>query len=349
MVEWTKDALLVGAVLAGVLAMTYVSGPAPSPIAITVIALTCATLAFRRRFPIWVLAGTVVGCGIYYPFVGSAGPLLVTFVIALYSVAAAGQIVAATGSAIVCMAAIVLGEIHSPIRHVDNIALFMLVGWLVAVIALGAVRSSRRALVSEAEKRAAGDERLRIARELHDVLAHNISLINVQASAALHRKNRETEALEAIKQASKQALKELRATLGVLRQVDEQPPTVPTGLGQLKELVERTRATGLQVTLDGEPRPLPPEVDLAAYRIIQEALTNVTRHASAQAVNVRIQYDDEHMRVQVDDDGRGGEVTAGNGIRGMTERARSLGGDVTVRGSTDGVRVHARLPIGAGE
>lgn len=349
MVEWTKDSLLAGAVLAGVLVLTYVNGPAPDPIAITVIALTCATLVFRRRFPIWVLSGTVVGCGIYYPFVGSAGPLLVTFVIALYSVAAAGRILVATASATVSMAAIVLGEIYSPIRHVDNIALFMLVGWLVAVIALGAVRSSRRALVSEAEKRATGDERLRIARELHDVLAHNISLINVQASAALHRKNRETEALEAIKQASKQALKELRGTLGVLRQVDEQAPTTPPGLGQLKELVERTRATGLQVTLDGEPRPLPPEVDLAAYRIIQEALTNVTRHASAQAVNVRIHYDDKHMRVQVDDDGRGGEFIAGNGIRGMTERARSLGGDVTVQGSTDGVRVDARLPIGAGE
>nr|WP_225953455.1 sensor histidine kinase [Kibdelosporangium phytohabitans] len=225
----------------------------------------------------------------------------------------------------------------------------MLVGWLVAVIALGAVSHGRRALVAEAEKRATSEERLRIARELHDVLAHNISLINVQASAALHRTGQETDALTAIKQASKDALRELRATLGVLRQVDEQAPTRPPGLGQLSDLVERTRATGLAVTVDGEPRALPAEVDLAAYRIIQEALTNVTRHASARAVTVRIQYDDKDMRVRIDDDGHGapgGGFDEGNGIRGMTERARSVGGELTVRGGATGTRVSARLPIG---
>ncbi|MCE7011401.1 sensor histidine kinase [Kibdelosporangium philippinense] len=349
MAEWTKDTLWAGAVLAGVLVLTIVQGPPLEWTGTVAITLTCGLLVFRRKYPVWVTVGTIIGCGIYYPFVGSAGPLLAVYVIALYSVAAVGKIVVAVSFATVSMAAIVVGEIYSPIRHVDNIALFMLVGWLVAVIALGAVRSSRRALVSEAEKRAAGDERLRIARELHDVLAHNISLINVQASAALHRGNQETEALEAVKQASKQALKELRATLGVLRHVDEQAPTAPPGLSQLHDLVERTRATGLQVTVDGEPRPLPPEVDLAAYRIIQEALTNVTRHASARAVNVRIHYGDKDMRVQVDDDGRGGKVLAGNGIRGMTERARSLGGDLSVHSGTGGVRLEARLPMGASE
>ncbi|CAM3716256.1 sensor histidine kinase [Kibdelosporangium persicum] len=347
MAEWTRDALWAGAVLAGVLGLTYLNGPAPDVAGFVVIILTCGILAFRRRFPVSVTVGTIIGCGVYYPFVTSSGPLLAAFVIALYSVAAAGRIVLAIAIAVIAMTSVVLGEIATPVRHVDNIAMFMLVGWLVAVIALGAVSSGRRALVAEAEKRAAGDERLRIARELHDVLAHNISLINVQASAALHRRNNEPEALEAIKQASKDALRELRATLGVLRQVDEQAPTRPPGLSQLDELVERTRATGLKVTVDGEPRPLPPEVDLAAYRIIQEALTNVTRHASARAVNVRIQYGDKDMRVQVDDDGRGGDVHAGNGIRGMTERARSVGGELTVRGGTGGVRVSATLPIGA--
>nr|WP_052478172.1 sensor histidine kinase [Kibdelosporangium sp. MJ126-NF4]CEL16592.1 putative two-component system sensor kinase [Kibdelosporangium sp. MJ126-NF4]CTQ89057.1 putative two-component system sensor kinase [Kibdelosporangium sp. MJ126-NF4] len=355
--RWTKDALWAGVVLASVLVLTLLQPvltqrtccaleePLTLP-GLVLMVLTCATLVFRRRFPVWVAIGTMVGCGIYYPFTGSAGPLLATFVIALYSVAATGRLLVAIAIAAVAMAGIVLGEAASPTRHLDNIAMFMLVGWLVAVIALGEVSHSRRALVAEAEKRATSDERLRIARELHDVLAHNISLINVQSSAALHRRGQETEALTAIKQASKDALVELRATLGMLRQVDEQAPTAPPGLGQLGDLVERTRATGLAVTVDGETRPVPAEVDLAAYRIIQEALTNVTRHASARTVTVRIHYGDKDMRVQVDDDGRGGEVTVGNGIRGMTERARSVGGELTVDGDATGTRVSARLPIG---
>jgi signal transduction histidine kinase len=178
------------------------------------------------------------------------------------------------------------------------------------------------------------------------VLAHNISLINVQASAALHRRDGSFEALEAIKQASKEALTEVRTTLGVLRAVDEQAPTKPPGLHQLPELVDRTRAAGLAVTVDGEPRALPPEVDLAAYRIIQEALTNVTRHAAAKSVEVRITYGDKEMSVQVNDDGRGGNLFAGNGIRGMTERAHAVGGTLTVTGTSDGVRVAASLPMG---
>ncbi|ONI87595.1 hypothetical protein ALI144C_09450 [Actinosynnema sp. ALI-1.44] len=346
MVKWTKDALWAGVVLVGVYVLTVLQGPPLEFSGFVLIVLTCALLALRQRFPIWVAFGTMAGCGIYYPFAGSAGPLLAAFVIALYSVAATGRIVVAIGIALLAMVGIVLGEAASPARHLDDISMFMLVGWLVAVIALGAVSHGRRALVAEAEKRATSEERLRIARELHDVLAHNISLINVQASAALHRSGKETEALGAIKQASKDALRELRATLGVLRQVDEQAPTSPPGLGQLGDLVERTRATGLAVTVDGEPRALPADVDLAAYRIIQEALTNVTRHASARAVTVRIQYDDKDMLVLIDDDGRSGEVKPGNGIRGMTERARSVGGDLTVRGDATGTRVSARLPIG---
>ncbi|MBP2325414.1 signal transduction histidine kinase [Kibdelosporangium banguiense] len=348
MKQWVRDALFAALVLAGVLVATAVQGGVELPGVVT-IALTCGILAFRRRFPVTVAIGTVIGCGLYYPFVGSGGPLLAAFVFALYTVAAAGRLVAASVIAVVAMGGIAAGEILSPRRHLDDIALFMLVGWLVAVIALGAARHSRRAFVAEAEKRATGEERLRIARELHDVLAHNISLINVQASAALHRKKGETEALEAIKHASKDALKELRATLGLLRQVDEQASTKPPGLQQLSELVERTRATGIKVNVDGEPRPLPPEVDLAAYRIIQEALTNVTRHASAHEVHVRIHYGDKDMRVQVDDDGRGGDVTAGNGIRGMTERAEAVGGDLSVHSDGNGVRVAARFPIGATE
>jgi signal transduction histidine kinase len=346
---WTRDALLAAAVAVVVLAGAFAQGAELAFTGWALVLVTCGFLVFRRRFPLTVTIATLAGCSLYYPFVGPAGPLLATFVIALYTVAAAGRMVTAVIAAVVAMAGIAVGEIVSPRRHVDDVALFMLVGWLVAVIALGAVRNSRRAYVAEAEKRATTEERLRIARELHDVLAHNISLINVQSSAALHRPGKETPALQAIKQASKDALVELRATLGMLRQVDEAAPTTPPGLQQLEDLVERTRATGIKVSLDGEPRPLPPDVDLAAYRIIQEALTNVTRHAAAREVRVRIQYGDKNMQVQVDDDGRGGKVTAGNGIRGMTERARAVGGSLRVESLGTGVRVAARLPIGAPE
>ncbi|TCO48839.1 signal transduction histidine kinase [Actinocrispum wychmicini] len=316
------------------------------------ILLSGGVLALGGRYPVLVAAVTLACSAIYYPFVGTGGPMLVTFIIALYYVSASGRVVVAAAFAAVCVVAIAVGEKFSPVRHLDNIAQFMLAGWMVAMIALGVARNTRRAYAEEASKRATTEERLRIARELHDVLAHNISLINVQASAALHRKNHTAglwEALEAIKQASKEALREVRATLGVLRAVDESAPTGPPGLHQLPELVRRTRQTGVEVTVDGEPRALPPEIDLAAYRIIQEALTNVTRHASARSVHVRITYGDKDMSVQVDDDGRGGSLVPGNGIRGMTERAQALGGSLTVRGDDHGVQVAASLPLGAAE
>jgi signal transduction histidine kinase len=346
-----RDALIAAAVAVAVLVSTLIQDDLDNAgelgvVGVVVILACGGLLAFGRRYPILVAAGTFVGCGLYYPFVGASGPILVTFIFALYFVAASGRMVSAMVIGAVAMVVIVVGEAVSPRRHVDNIALFMLVGWIVAMIALGAVRNSRRAVADEASRRATSDERLRIARELHDVLAHNISLINVQASAALHRGEGSFEALEAIKQASKEALTEVRATLGVLRAVDEQVPTKPPGLHQLPELVDRTRAAGLAVTVDGEPRVLPPEVDLAAYRIIQEALTNVTRHATASSVQVRITHGDKELSVQVNDDGRGGIPVAGNGIRGMTERAQALGGTLTVTGTSTGVRVTALLPVG---
>jgi signal transduction histidine kinase len=189
------------------------------------------------------------------------------------------------------------------------------------------------------------------------VLGHNISLINVQASAALHRLTKNPnddptaqDALSAIKATSKQALRELRATLGVLRQVDEDAPLEPAAsLSELDTLLDRARSTDLAVRREvaGEPRAVPPEVDLAAYRIVQEALTNVARHAGARTAVVRIGYRDEEVCVQVDDDGRGGTAKGGSGIRGMRDRARALGGELSAGARPEGgFRVLARLPLG---
>jgi signal transduction histidine kinase len=198
---------------------------------------------------------------------------------------------------------------------------------------------------------------MRIARELHDVLAHNISLINVQAGVALHlmdeQPGQSRSALAAIKQASNDALGELRSVLDVLRQGDEAPPRAPaSGLAQLDSLVAGAGATGLEVRtrVEGTPRPLPAGTDLAAFRIVQESLTNVTRHAGPATATVLVRYGDD-LTVQVDDDGRGPEAAGGpgNGIRGMRERVAALGGELTTGPRPDGgFRVLARLPLDDG-
>ena len=219
---------------------------------------------------------------------------------------------------------------------------------------------------AEEARRRAGEERMRIARELHDVLAHNISLINVQAGVALHlmdeQPGQSRSALQAIKQASNDALGELRSVLDVLRQGDEAPPRAPaSGLAHLDSLVAGAGATGLEVRtrVEGTPRPLPAGTDLAAYRIVQESLTNVTRHAGPAGATVRIAYGEKDLTVQVDDDGNGLEpplaadipLRPGRGLVGMRERVAALGGDLTAGPRPGGgFRVLARLPLdGEGE
>jgi signal transduction histidine kinase len=211
---------------------------------------------------------------------------------------------------------------------------------------------------SEQSRRIAGEERLRIARELHDVLAHNLSLINVQAGVALHlideRPEQTRAALGAIKHASKEALGELRSVLDVLRAPEERAPRAPTdGVDRLGQLIASTREAGVPVSsrIEGPPRPLPATVDLAAYRIVQEALTNVARHAAGASTAVLIAYHETELVVQVENDSGenplNGHIGGGNGIPGMRERATALGGvlDAGPR-PAGGFRVLARLPLG---
>jgi signal transduction histidine kinase len=227
---------------------------------------------------------------------------------------------------------------------------------VVRVRRMNAMEATR--IFEEEAKRRASEERLRIARELHDVLAHNISMINVQAGVALHLMDEQPEqartALTAIRDASKDALAELRSVLDILRQTGEAPPRSPTaGLADLPQLISGTEAAGLTVHSDiHEPvRPLPPGLDLAAYRIVQEALTNVTRHANARSATVRITEDDRVLTVEVVDDGRGGSTLAstpgaGTGISGMRERAAALGGHLDAGPRPGGgFAVRAELPL----
>jgi signal transduction histidine kinase len=214
----------------------------------------------------------------------------------------------------------------------------------------------------EAARRRAMEERLRIARELHDSLTHSISVIQVQAGVAVHLARKRGEdvppALLAIQEAGADAGRELRATLGVLRSDEDADGS---GLSQLDSLVARARAAGLPVTVTvtGAQRPLPAGADQAAYRIVQEALTNVSRHAGAASASVHLHYAPGTLSIQVDDDGKG-QVTStgtGNGTRasgpglglvGMRERVSALGGQLQA-GPQDagGFRVRAELPARA--
>jgi signal transduction histidine kinase len=244
-----------------------------------------------------------------------------------------------------------------------NLAL-ALAGWLLAVaIAAEATRiraervAATRAGRQIEQRRQQSEERLRIARDLHDVIGHNISLINVQASMGLDLIDGQPEqaraALSAIKSASKEALEELRTMLTPLRGGDAAPRSPAPGLDRLPELIELTRAAGLTVEVEntGTTQALPAAVELAAYRIIQESLTNVARHAGQARVTVRVIYDDADVHVQIDDDGTGpsggpAAIGAGSGITGMRERATALGGDLSAGFRPGGgFRVSARLPV----
>ena len=212
----------------------------------------------------------------------------------------------------------------------------------------------------EAARRMAVEERLRIARELHDSLTHSISVIQVQAGVAVHLARKRGEdvppALLAIQEAGADAARELRTTLSVLRS-DEDGDC--SGLGQMDSLVARARAAGLPVTVTvtGAERALPPDVDQAAYRIVQEALTNVSRHASQACASVHLHYAPDALSIQIDDDGKGAcTITAtgapasgrGLGLVGMRERVAALGGWLQA-GPRDegGFQVRAELPARA--
>ncbi|WP_344653004.1 sensor histidine kinase [Cryptosporangium japonicum] len=222
----------------------------------------------------------------------------------------------------------------------------------------------------EGERRRVSDERLRIAREVHDLLGHHLSLINVQSGVALHLMDASATSeaelrasLSAIKQSSKDALVELRATVNALRGVDEDAPRQPTPtLDRLDDLLAGATATGLEVTLTrrGEPpEALPARVDLAAFRIVQEALTNVRRHAGPVSAVVTLEYGEDTLVVQIDDPGPDGARPdvhldridepppgGGNGIPGMRERAQSVGGTLQAGPAPDGgFRVRAELPL----
>ncbi|MFF0278445.1 sensor histidine kinase [Streptomyces sp. NPDC004330] len=378
------DAAVAGAVLLVVAVWTLVSArsasepPVRTALGWALIMVGCGALYVRRRQPVAVSVVTLLACVVYYPLSAQDGPLMIAFALALYTTAAEGRFAAAVALAAVTLLAVGLGEIRQQPGHrqIDDTSLVMLAGWLISLVAVGRAQRTRSAYLHEVEQRAlaaereqeararqsATEERLRIAREVHDVLGHSISLINVQSGAALHRLGKgpapeaglatATEALQAVRSTSKDALRELRATLGVLRRAGEPTPTTPSssGLALLGDLAARARSAGLDVRTEttGTAVSLPPPVDLAAYRIVQESLTNVTRHAGARTVRIILDWEAGAVRLRIADDGGGApeDRPLGSGVRGMAERARALGGELTAgNGEDGGFLVDARLPF----
>jgi signal transduction histidine kinase len=224
--------------------------------------------------------------------------------------------------------------------------------------ALGEAARNRRKAIQEGARRAAGDEQARIARELHDVIAHSVSVIVVQASAADDvfdtRPDQARAALRSIEQAGRDALRELRTLLSGGASADPDPTQPQPGLARLDELAEPLRVGGLDVVVrrEGEAPEVPAGVDLSAFRIVQEALTNTLRHARATRAEVTVRYGDGAVELEVRDDGRGSTGAeangTGRGLVGMRERAVLLGGTLEAGPMPGGgYRVHARLPLEA--
>jgi signal transduction histidine kinase len=341
-------------VAVGAVAMVGLIVQGFDPVAAVVVLASTGALFLRRRYPVAVGVAALAAIAAYGALVHRPGPIMLVFVVALYTVVDEGRPAVAVGLGAASVVAFAVADVNTR----GNGAALLHAGWVVAVI-VGVTRNRRaylaeaRARAVDAEQRAeeaarrrATEERLRIARELHDVLGHHLSMINVQASAALHRPDpdRSTEALSAIKQASRETLQELRRTIGILRTDDSAVP----GLDDLADLVTTAKRAGLEIHAElAETRPLPPEVDLAAFRIVQEALTNVTRHAGATAAVVRVRPDRDAVVIEIEDDGTGAAGPVGAGITGMTERAEALGGTLaTGPGPDGGFRVRARLPLG---
>jgi signal transduction histidine kinase len=373
--DYVFDAVVAVAVLALVLTSVAVAAAdsgGRTGLDYAVLTVSALALVARRRFPVTVLAITSVCVLVYYVRVQPDPAVAFPAIVAHYSAVAAGQRLRSVfAAAPFLVGSLVAGPATASagLSTIETVqARVLSIGWFMAAGVMGELARQRRRQLDQVEQRAleaertreetarrrAVEERLRIARDLHDSLTHSISVIKVQAGVAVHLAQKRGEevpaALGAIQEASRDAMRELRSTLEVLRQDDAD---ADGGLGRLPVLVERARMAGVAATVrvTGEARELPSAVETVAYRIVQEALTNVTKHAGAAAATVNVTYGADSLTIQVDDDGRGGAgrpPVPGNGLTGMRERVDALGGRLCAEPRPDGgFRVLAELPVGA--
>jgi signal transduction histidine kinase len=340
-----------------------------------------AAIAVRRKWPVPVFVTTALVSFVYYGFDFPDGPGWLGLFVALYTVAAYGDgrrslVTAGVGITMLAVGWLVAAADIEPRAAIGWV--FFRIGALVMSAALGESVRSRRVIAAEAQERAelaertreeeararVDAERLRIAREVHDTVAHAIAIINVQSGVTAHvldkRPERAREALRTIEQTSSRALQEMRTILGVLRDDAHDDGHAPhPGLGQIDELTTKARDAGIDIRFEetSPAPPLPSAVDSAAYRILQESITNVIRHAGPTRVTVTLNPGTDALEIHVTDEGRrnpvlpgrngtSGPAKPGRGILGMRERCQLLGGELDARPLPGGgFEVRARLPL----
>jgi signal transduction histidine kinase len=364
----TADDRVLAACLAVVLfvASLFVGFPVPKALAP---ALLCVPLCWRSRLPIVVLGIVAIGSLAYLAWVESRPAYVPPLAVALYTAAMTGErrLTLLIGAWLVPFVAIV--ACFFPEGGRSSLSQFQeLIVQLGFALSVGeAVRSGREALAAMRERneietrRRVNEERIRIARDVHDVVSHSLATISTQASVGAHiaptAPAEGLAMLAEIRDLSNEALDGLRHTVGSLRADEDEGPIAPTpSLRDLPRIVERARGAGLSVTLrmEGATETLPSALQLGIYRIVQESLTNAIRHAHGSRVAIRISVGGQDLSVEVTDDGSGrtiglGGDGLGSGLIGLHERAMALGGSLEAGESADGgFRVHATLPLEGG-
>jgi signal transduction histidine kinase len=370
------DALILVGVGVGltevVLTQDDLDGP-QGPLWFDILAILAITLPllFRRRFPFGapVAVGSALALSSFVD--GRLVPNgLITVLFGITAFVLMGmlrdrnQALAGLAFGIGVVAIVAHNDPRAGVGNFVFVSIVFSIAWLIGLLVSRtfheAERARERAARAEREREerarlAVSDERARIARELHDVVGHSVSVMTVQASAARRllrpQQEKEREALLVVEKTGREAMAEMRRMVGVLRRPEEAPALAPQpSLEQIETLVEHTREAGLPVDLriEGEPVQLPPGVDLTAYRLVQEALTNTMKHARASSAEVVVRYGDGDVELTISDDGVGGADgdSGGHGLVGMRERVSVYGGELEAGPRADGgFRLRARLPI----
>jgi signal transduction histidine kinase len=375
---YAVEAVIVLLVLVGMVDTVLRSDPAGSPntslwFALPAMGVLAIVIVARRRFPF-------AGPAAYWLFAAAIAfvdPILLPSAESFFAVGLATAFLlgnlrdarkAGIGLAVILASTAILvaqipGHTTAEVFFIPlDFAICWFAGFILHETADQAQAAEARAMVAEHDReqdalRAVVEERTRIARELHDIVGHSVSVMTVQTSGVRRLlrpgQEQELEALLAVERTGREALAEMRRVVGALRDPEGGPALAPQpSLSRIDTLVAHARETGLPVDLEieGEPVPLPAGVDLTAYRLVQEGLTNAIRHASAKHADVRVRYDCDHVEIEVCDDGRGvdGEASTagGHGLVGMRERVSIYGGELAAGPRAEGgYRLRARLPV----
>ena len=356
------DAALAGA-LAALVTWEITSTDVAGPIGLLVVFGLLATLSLvvRRRFPVVVVIAIAAAILVLDLISVEQEPqtTLLPFLAAVYSVGAYAEGRWAGIGVALALITILVDErddfvVMGPLTTATWLVGRLVRSWRQQAVDLGRLAEALDRERAENARLAVAEERLRIARELHDVVGHTVSLMVLQAGAerlALGDDRPATrDALVEIERSGRSTLTELRRLVGVLRRDDEEPELAPApGLGRLPELVRSVRQSGMAVELDviGEPRPLPPGLDVSAYRIVQEALTNTVKHSAAREVRIRVRYGERELGLEVTDDGpakAAATANGGHGLIGMRERVALYGGRLDVGPRAPGPASRSRCP-----